>query len=105
MLQKKIKDQEKKVFEEREKKAKANMKIMAKIAYKEWKEKKAEETRLKRKQERLERRQRMMHDSPEREENFKRAGEVLLAYGLNKNLKKIRPKSAKPKQKNKIQFS
>jgi len=109
MLQKKIKDQEKKEYEEREKKAKANMKIMAKIAYKEWKEKKAEERRFKIKQDRLERRHRMMQESPEREENsqFKKGGEVLLAYGLNKNLKKIRPKSAKPRQKdrNKIQFS
>ena len=45
------------------------MKIMAKIAYKEWKEKKAEEKRIERKQDRLERRQRFMQDSPEREEN------------------------------------
>ena len=30
-------------MEEREKKAKANMRVMAKIAYKEWKEKKREE--------------------------------------------------------------
>ena len=51
-----------------------------------------------------------MDNSQERE---RRGGEVLLAYGLNKNLKKIRerPKSAKPpkKKKNKerreIQFS
>ena len=46
MLQKKIKDQERREAEEREKKAKANMKIMAKIAYKEWREKKAEERRI-----------------------------------------------------------
>jgi len=32
-------------MEEREKKAKANMKVMAKIAYKEWKERKMEEHR------------------------------------------------------------
>jgi hypothetical protein len=104
MMQKKIKDQEKKEMEEREKKAKANLKIMAKIAYKEWKEKKAEEKRIVRKQERLMRRQMMMEESPEREENSQyRKGEVLLAYGLNKNLKKIRerPKSAKPPKKSK----
>ncbi len=87
------------------------MKIMAKIAYKEWKEKKAEEKRIQKKQERLERRQRFMQDSPDREENSQyKKGEVLLAYGLNKNLKKIRerPKSAKPVKKNKkkeIHFS
>jgi hypothetical protein len=40
-----VEDHEKKTLEEREKKAKANMKVMAKIAYKEWKEKKAEEDR------------------------------------------------------------
>jgi len=45
MLQKKIKDYEKKELEEREKKVKANKKVMAKIAYKEWKEKKGEENR------------------------------------------------------------
>lgn len=44
-------------MEDREKKAKANMKVMAKIAYKEWKEKKTEEERQTRKIERLVRRQ------------------------------------------------
>ena len=33
------------MLEEREKKVKANMKVMAKIAYKEWKERKTEEVR------------------------------------------------------------
>jgi len=54
----------------------------------------------------------MMETSEEREQREKR-GEVLLAYGLNKNLKKLneRPKSAKPpkkrgkKGKKQIQFS
>jgi hypothetical protein len=98
-------------MEEKEKRAKANMKVMAKIAYKEWKEKKAEEKRQLRKQERLERRHRMMDDSHGDDTTHKK-GEVLLAYGLNKNLKKIRerPKSAKPvkrnkKQKKEIHFS
>ncbi len=49
-------------------------------------------------------RNRFINDSPEREDrgNFKK-GEVMLAYGLNNNLKKIRerPKSAKPAKKNK----
>ncbi len=38
--------------EEREKKAQANKRIMARIAYKEWKEKKQEEERLRKKIER-----------------------------------------------------
>eukprot|EP00347_Sterkiella_histriomuscorum_P011660 403371604 len=113
MLQKKIKDQEHKEKEEREKKAKANMKVMAKIAYKEWKEKKGEEQRQLKKQERLERRNRFIRgdDSPQRmgghiglgAQGNPKKGEVMLAYGLNKNLKKMneRPKSAKPSKKNK----
>lgn len=42
------------------------------------------------------RREEMIQNSEE-----KRKGEVLLAYGLNKNLKKLRdrPKSAKPSRK------
>ena len=85
-------------MEDREKKAKANMKVMAKIAYKEWKEKKREEERQKRKIEMIERRRQFMDDS-----DYRAAyrGEVMLAYGLNKNLKKLqeRPKSAKPTKK------
>lgn len=48
-------------MDEREKKAQANKKIMARIAYKEWKERKQEEDRLRRKQERLERREQMVY--------------------------------------------
>jgi hypothetical protein len=90
-------DHSKKETDEREKKAKANMKVMAKIAYKEWKERKAEEKRQQAKQERMERRNRMMEFSQGKE----RKGEVMLAYGLNKNLKQLRerPKSAKPLKK------
>lgn len=40
-------------MEEKEKKAKANMKVMARIAYKEWKERKLEEERQLKKLERL----------------------------------------------------
>ena len=67
LIQKRMKDQEKRDYEEREKKAKANKKVMAKIAYKEWKEKKADEEREQKKLERLQRRQRMMGHSPERD--------------------------------------
>ena len=49
MMIKKMKDQEKKQEEEKEKKAKANKKVMAKIAYKEWKEKKIDDDRQMRK--------------------------------------------------------
>ncbi|CDW72040.1 UNKNOWN [Stylonychia lemnae] len=105
MLKKKIEDQQKKELEEREKKAKANMKVMAKIAYKEWKEKKADENRQQRKKDKLERRNRLINGEVDGDYpggNHKK-GEVMLAYGLNKNLKKIRerPKSAKPSKKNK----
>ena len=71
-------------MEEREKKAKANMKVMAKIAYKEWKERKREEDRIKRKQEIMRRRAQMEEESLRH-----RKGEALLAYGLNKNLKSL----------------
>jgi len=39
-IEKRYKDQEKREIEEREKKAEANKRIMARIAYKEWKERK-----------------------------------------------------------------
>jgi hypothetical protein len=73
------------------------MKVMAKIAYKEWKERKAEEKRQHAKMERMERRNHMIQFSQGKE----RKGEVMLAYGLNKNLKQLRdrPKSAKPMKK------
>jgi hypothetical protein len=89
-------------MEEKEKKAQANRKVMAKIAYKEWKENKAQEERQKRKFERMERRNMMMNGSIEGRDGQKKGG-VLLAYGLNKNLKKLRerPKSAKPMKKKK----
>jgi len=77
------------------------MKVMAKIAYKEWKEKKMEDNRQQKKKEKLERRNRFINDDGD--DHGHKKGEVMLAYGLNKNLKKIRerPKSAKPSKKNK----
>lgn len=87
------------------------MKVMSKIAFKEWNERKKEEERLDRKRDRMERRQRMLEMSEEKESRSKR-GEVLLAYGLNKNLKYLRgrPKSARPKKakkkaKKQLQYS
>ena len=94
---KKVEELEKREWEEREKKAKANRKVMAKIAFKEWKEKKWEEDRQIRKWKRIQRQQDMIEESMEGE--GRRGGEVLLAYGLNKNLGKLRPKSAKPGKK------
>ena len=97
---------------------------MARIAYKEWKERKQEEDRQIRKQERMDRRDRLMGNNahnyhrgnPEAIVHLRRQnaaapnsdnGEgVMLAYGLNKNLKKLRdtrPKSAKPLRKKKVQ--
>lgn len=52
--------------------------------------------------ERIERRNKFINDYAD-DNGAHKKGEVLLAYGLNKNLKKIRerPKSAKPAKKNK----
>jgi len=47
--QKKIEDHQKRCVEEEQKKAKESMKIMARIAFKEWKERKTEESRHKKK--------------------------------------------------------
>jgi len=44
---------EKKAFDDDEKRNKENMKVMAKIAFKEWKERKGEETRHKKKTEKM----------------------------------------------------
>lgn len=75
---------------------------MARIAYKEWKERKMEEEKQKKKMERMERRHRMIAMGgghvlpPECIENARRmaaaanGGEVILAYGLNKNLKNLK---------------
>jgi len=49
-------DRFKKEHDEKEKKAKANLKVMAKIAYKEWKERKKEEDRQQKKIEKMQRR-------------------------------------------------
>lgn len=71
---------------------------MSNIAYKEWKERKREETRQKNKIEKLERRRALIEVEEQhlqRRHNVaqiqakKKGGEVLLAYGLNKNLKKL----------------
>ena len=43
VVQKKIKEQMEQENHEKDKKYKANLKVMAKIAYKEWKEKKKQE--------------------------------------------------------------
>ncbi len=114
-IDKKFRDKQKKDEEDREKKAQANKRIMARIAYKEWKEKKQEEERLKRKVERQMQREQIMTNGGlqgygDRIQQLRRQNAiinpstynsengVMLAYGLNKNLKKLRdrPKSAKP---------
>jgi len=119
-IEKKFRDKQKKDEEDREKKAEANKRIMARIAYKEWKEKKQEEERIKRKAERQMQREQIMNNGAfqygDRIQHLRRQNAILnpsthhsengvmLAYGLNKNLKKLRdrPKSAKPQRSNKI---
>jgi len=114
--QKKIEDMEKRHVEEEKKKDKESMKIMARIAYKEWKERKTEELRHAKKMEKMEKRRQKME-----EQEIKMArrqmvmemqrrqggGQILLAYGLNKNLKQLdmenkrkRAKSAKQRRSN-----
>lgn len=119
-IEKKFRDKQKKDEEDREKKAEANKRIMARIAYKEWKEKKQEEERIKRKAERQMQREQIMNNGAfqygDRIQHLRRQNAILnpsmhhsengvmLAYGLNKNLKKLRdrPKSAKPQRSNKM---
>jgi len=72
------------------------MKIMARIAYKEWKERKAEETRHKKNVQRQEKQRKKMEEQEIKAARYdmvmemKRrqgGGQILLAYGINKNLK------------------
>lgn len=75
------------------------MKVMAKIAYKEWKERKMEEDRHMKKVERMERRRQLMEEHEvkmqrrqmvkEMQKRKGTGGQILLAYGLNKNLKQL----------------
>ncbi len=46
MIEKRILEQERREQDEKEKKVKANLKVMSKIAFKEWNERKKEEERL-----------------------------------------------------------
>ena len=94
--QKKIEDHHKRQMEEEQKKEKESMKIMARIAYKEWKERKTEELRHKKKVEKMEKRRQKMEEQEikmarrQMVMEMKRrqgGGQILLAYGLNKNLK------------------
>lgn len=56
IINKKMDEHEKQLNEQDSQKAKDNMKVMAKIAYKEWKQRKSEEARHKKKVERMEER-------------------------------------------------
>jgi len=82
--------------EEEKKKLKDENEVMAKIADKVWKEKKTEEARNQRKLEKMEKRRAAMEAAEVKMarrqviEEIKRkqgGGQILLAYGLNKNLK------------------
>lgn len=59
---KKIEDHRKRQHDEEKKKAKESMKIMARIAYKEWKERKTEELRHKKKVDKMEKRRQRMEE-------------------------------------------
>lgn len=82
--------------EEEKKKLKDENEVMAKIAYKVWKEKKTEEARNEKKLKKMEKRRAQMEAAEAKiarkqmiEEIKKKqgGGQILLAYGLNKNLK------------------
>jgi hypothetical protein len=102
---KRMQAHEKKSFEEDEKRNKENMKVMAKIAFKEWKERKGEEGRHKKKQVAMEKkraelekqemrmaRRQMVNEMSRRRATGRPGGGnlILPAYGLNKNLKSLR---------------
>lgn len=82
---------------------------MSKIAFKDWKEKKKQEDRIKKREERMikeqERMEKIRRHAALYGDGAKAHKGVLLAYGLNKNLKrgmnssgKSRAKSAKQRQ-------
>lgn len=103
--EKKIENYQRKEQEEIERREKENLKVKAKIAYKEWRERKNEEARHKRKVDRMEKRRQEMEEQEIRmarrklvkEMKYRQSGggnQILLAYGLNKNLKKLDDESA-----------
>ena len=61
-MQKKIEKKNNRVKDEEERRTKAHRRALAKIAYKDWKQTKAEELKLKMKQEQIERRQGMHNE-------------------------------------------
>lgn len=112
-IQKKMSDHQKQVQEQETKKTKEHMSIQAKIAFREWKERKADEIRYKKKVEAMEKRRQLVEEQQIRQsrrqlvkEMQKRqggGGQILLAYGLNKNLKQLeRAKSAKGRRTEQI---
>lgn len=62
LIHKKIEHHQKQEKDQDQKKAKENMKVMAKIAYKEWKQRKTEEDRHMKKVERMEKRRQLMEE-------------------------------------------
>lgn len=125
---KKIEKHNRKVTEEEEKRRKKHREVLAKIAYKDWKQTKGEEEKLRKKREQIERRQglfdsksfrqkptrpkmtrhssargfapsqnssRYINTDQKRNQIETRGGQAnILAYSLNKNMKKSRPKTA-----------
>lgn len=107
LYMKKLANHEKRCDEEEKRKLKDENEVMAKIAYKVWKEKKTEEARNIKKIKKMEKRRvqleaeearmarRQMVDEIKRN---KGGNQILLAYGLNKNLKQLQA-NAKPRAK------
>jgi len=90
-------------------KNKENRRVIAKIKYKEWNERKAEEARHKKMVDRMEKQRIKMDEQEtkrlrlERIRNMKKrigyGGQILLSYGLNKNLKQLNHDEERPRAK------
>ena len=76
------------------------MKVMSNIAYREWKERKTEQAKHKKKLDKMEKRRERLEAQEEKMARRARVmemkrrqgggdGQILLAYGLNKNLKNL----------------
>ena len=84
------------MHEEDKMKNKENRRVIAKIRYKEWNERKAEEGRHKKMVTKMEKQRIKMDEQEQKRARLERiremkrhahGGQILLAYGLNKNLK------------------
>ena len=96
---KRIENYHKKIQEDEDRKEKESRKVVSKIAYREWKERKTEEARYKKKLDKMEKKRQRMEEQEirmarrqmvmEMQSRQGAGGQILLAYGLNKNLKQL----------------